>query len=79
MQLSKQNKVLAAYLADREVMDVLLDFSSFECEVVDILNQLRPLQPRYYSIASSFNKVHVVNVPIYRNASVREGVGMSGQ
>lgn len=58
VQLSKQNKVLATYLSERELVDLFLDFSSFQCDVVDILTHIRPLQPRYYSIASSFNKVY---------------------
>ena len=45
------------YLSEREVVDVLEDFSSFTCSLVDILTQLRALQPRYYSIASSPVKV----------------------
>ncbi len=45
------------YLSEREVVDVLEDFSSFTCSLMDILSQLRALQPRYYSIASSPVKV----------------------
>lgn len=56
-QLSKQNQLLATYLSEREVVDVLVDFSSFQCSTVDIMTHLRPLQPRYYSISSSYNKV----------------------
>ena len=59
IQLSKKNKSLAGYLSDREVLDVLNDFSSFQCSVEELVSQLRPLQPRYYSIASSPKKVSV--------------------
>ncbi len=52
-QLSKQNEALMEYLSEREVLDILRDFSSFTCSLVDVLTHLRALQPRYYSIASS--------------------------
>ncbi len=56
-QLSKKNQVLTDYLSDREVVDVLRDFTTFQCSVEELVSQLRPLQPRYYSIASSPIKV----------------------
>lgn len=53
LQLSKANKPLSDYVSKREVLDVLQDFSSAQCRPEGVLSQLRPLQPRYYSIASS--------------------------
>ncbi|KAK2153298.1 hypothetical protein LSH36_301g01010 [Paralvinella palmiformis] len=52
---SKKNTFLHEYLYEREVADILEEF----CEVsshlspLDILNQMKGLQPRYYSISSS--------------------------
>ena len=60
IQLSKKNKSLAGYLSECEVLDVLSDFSSFQCSVEELISQLRPLQPRYYSIASSPKKVSLL-------------------
>lgn len=53
LQLLKGNTALVDYVSQREVIDVLKDFSTFTASVQDILGLLRPLQPRYYSIASS--------------------------
>eukprot|EP00731_Ephydatia_muelleri_P028222 Em0019g1095a len=53
---SRQNQELTTYISERELIDVVQDFSSFTCSVDSILQQLRGLQPRYYSIASSPSK-----------------------
>ena len=53
LQLSKSNVLLSEYISSHEVVDVMRSFSSFACSVQDILKQLKGLQPRYYSIASS--------------------------
>lgn len=57
-----------AYLSEREVVDVLEDFSSFQCRLQDIVAQLRSLQPRYYSIASS--PLTVSRALLYRPCTV---------
>ena len=56
-QFSKRNEALSSYLSARELVDVLRDFSSFSCPLEDLLTNLRALQPRYYSIASSPKQV----------------------
>jgi sulfite reductase (NADPH) flavoprotein alpha-component len=48
-----RNRRLRDYLYGREVADVLAAFSSFKPEVEELLKQMKPLQPRYYSISSS--------------------------
>ena len=49
------NKLLQSYLEDREVADVLDDFQTISSALhVDVLlKQMKTLQPRYFSIASS--------------------------
>ncbi|KAH3889663.1 NADPH oxidoreductase A-like [Dreissena polymorpha] len=51
--VSKSNTQLHQYLEHREVADVLQDFSSHQLPWKQILANLKCLQPRYYSIASS--------------------------
>jgi hypothetical protein len=55
IQISKKNTLLHEYLYEREVVDVLEDYveTSSHISIVDILAQMKGLQPRYYSIASS--------------------------
>ena len=59
-QLSRQNLALAQYLLEREVVDVLRDFPSSSLPLPRLLSLLRALQPRYYSIASSPQKVIIM-------------------
>jgi len=42
-----------AFLARRDLLDVLQTFSSAQCELEAILELLKPLLPRYYSISSA--------------------------
>jgi sulfite reductase (NADPH) flavoprotein alpha-component len=51
--IGKGNASLQQYVAEREVVDILEDFRTNSCSWKAILQHLKPLQPRYYSIASS--------------------------
>lgn len=57
LQVSKANVVLSKYLTDHEVVDVLREFPSHSCAPKLFISLLKPLQPRYYSIASSPTQV----------------------
>ncbi|KAA8497838.1 NADPH oxidoreductase A [Porphyridium purpureum] len=48
----KSEKVLS-YLHEREIGDVLADFSSANLQLGDLVPYLKPLLPRYYSISSA--------------------------
>jgi sulfite reductase (NADPH) flavoprotein alpha-component len=52
----KENTRVVEYFEGRELVDVLEDFSSFNCKLETVLDTLPQLQPRYYSISSSFKK-----------------------
>lgn len=55
-QTSKTNNLLQEYVQEREVADVLADFKSHTLPCSQVLNCLKSLQPRYYSISSSPKK-----------------------
>ena len=49
------------YISTHEVLDILTDFSSHSLPYATLLTHLKPLQPRYYSIASSPAQVLIMN------------------
>lgn len=55
MQAPKTNSRLQHYLSEREVIDVLEQFSDIarKINISDLLSQLKALLPRYYSVSSS--------------------------
>eukprot|EP00180_Rhodochaete_pulchella_P001313 Plantae.Rhodophyta-Rhodochaete_pulchella.ctg2125.p1 GENE.Plantae.Rhodophyta-Rhodochaete_pulchella.ctg2125~~Plantae.Rhodophyta-Rhodochaete_pulchella.ctg2125.p1 ORF type:complete len:570 (+),score=92.54 Plantae.Rhodophyta-Rhodochaete_pulchella.ctg2125:211-1920(+) len=52
----KKSKTLTDYLAERHVVDVLQDFPSSFVDPTALVDLLRPLTARYYSISSSQEK-----------------------
>jgi len=71
--LAPENKdILTAYLAEREVIDTLLEYPSFRPGAAEFVAMLGRLQPRLYSISSSLkafpNQVHLT-VAIVRYSS----------
>jgi sulfite reductase (NADPH) flavoprotein alpha-component len=48
-----ENVSLAAYLKEREIVDVIQEYRSATLTPAGFLNQLKPLLPRYYSISST--------------------------
>ena len=74
-----RRKDLMAYARSRQVVDVVLDYPPASIRAQEFVDTLRPLQPREYSIASSYNaepdEVHLT-VAIVRGHSehgYREG------
>lgn len=53
LQLADDKTALSNYLKGRDIIDLLTDFPVAEPNPENLLSVLRPLQPRYYSIASS--------------------------
>lgn len=51
--ISKVPSELKEYLSQREVIDVVVEFKTGGLSVHEFLSHLKPLQPRFYSIASS--------------------------
>jgi sulfite reductase (NADPH) flavoprotein alpha-component len=49
----EKKSLLQQYLSEREVIDLLLEFSGFRPDAVAFVHMLAKLQPRLYSIASS--------------------------
>ncbi len=80
--LLKQPAELRAYLADRQIIDIVRDFpASIEAQL--LVDALRPLTPRLYSIASSQaeveDEVHLTIAHVdYQFDDVRHQGGASG-
>jgi len=53
LSLVNNRKTLAEYISDRDIVDLLTDFPMEKMTPETLLSVLRPLQPRFYSIASS--------------------------
>ncbi|HRP04017.1 MAG TPA: sulfite reductase subunit alpha [Opitutaceae bacterium] len=57
----ESKEVLAAFLAEREFIDLLIEFPSAHLSPQELVEQLRRLMPRLYSIASS-PKIHPTEI-----------------
>ncbi|OIP82938.1 MAG: sulfite reductase [NADPH] flavoprotein, alpha-component [Porphyromonadaceae bacterium CG2_30_38_12] len=71
-ELATQPDLLKEYLEGRDIVDLLIDFPS-DLDANSLVRILRPLQPRYYSIASSMQalqgELHLtVGVVKYKHA-----------
>eukprot|EP01100_Stratorugosa_tubuloviscum_P013705 TRINITY_DN701_c0_g2_i3.p1 TRINITY_DN701_c0_g2~~TRINITY_DN701_c0_g2_i3.p1 ORF type:complete len:647 (+),score=313.73 TRINITY_DN701_c0_g2_i3:1103-3043(+) len=80
--ISKQNVILYEYIKKREIIDIFEDFQLAikKIPIQTLLNHLKPLLPRYYSISSSFKKdpkrvtITVAIVRYNQLAKARKGV-----
>ncbi len=61
MLAPESKEVLSSFLADREFIDLLIEFPSARLTPQELVDQLRRLMPRLYSIASS-PKVHPTEI-----------------
>jgi sulfite reductase (NADPH) flavoprotein alpha-component len=78
--LPESKDVLAAFLADREFVDLLAEFPSAKLTAQELVDHMRKLMPRLYSIASSPKvyptEVHLTVAVVRYATNHRERVGV---
>ena len=76
----ESKEVLAAFLYDREYVDLLAEFPSAKLTPQELVDQLRKLMPRLYSVASSAkvypNEVHLTVAVVRYQTNHRDRVGV---
>lgn len=78
--LASSSKSLEKYIYGRGVLDVILEFPKARLSPVEFVKQLRPLQPRLYSISSSPKahpgEVHLTVAAVRYSSSGRDRKGV---
>jgi len=77
----ESKEILSAFLAEREFVDLLAEFPGARIEPQELVNHLRRLMPRLYSIASSprlhANEIHLTVAVVRYETNHRDRVGVT--